>query len=72
MQMDDQIQFLVTLWLTEVTAKKMDATGLYTLYSESRSIPELHTTLTNGSSITSVEYLPFSSQSSFLSSFCLV
>lgn len=25
MQMHDQIQFLVTLWLTEVTAKKTDA-----------------------------------------------
>lgn len=72
MQMDDQIPFLVALWVTEVTAKKMDATWLYKLYSEPRSIPELHTTLTNGSSITSVEYSPFSLQSSFHSSLCLV
>ena len=51
MEMGDQIQFLVTLWLTEVTAKELDVTWLYKLYSEPRSIPELHNFLTNGSSI---------------------
>lgn len=58
--MDDHIQFLVTLWLTEVMLKKMDATWLCKLYCEPRSIPELHITLINGGSITSVEYCVFS------------
>lgn len=63
--MDNQIQFLSILRLTTGHQKEHNATRLFELYRQPVSIPELPTTLTNGSSVMLLEYLRFSSQSSF-------
>lgn len=65
MQMNNQIQFLSTLRMTRGHYEKQNATWPFELYGQLVSIPELHTILTNGSSVMLLEYLLFSSQSSF-------